>query len=172
MRLIAEQDDRRFWFLQLEPPYDRLIPGFGMPYVSIVVACDPTITQEQQAEISAQLVATDCRHMLAWGINAISWDTSVDIAFINTDPDFNPPNDRHVMTTWHDHETIRDVVWFALMNTNFDSHEFHDYLALMIGTNSEIESELIAAIRSQLASHTACEQSDPPKSPISREFES
>ncbi len=29
--------------------------------------------------------------MLAWGINATSWDDSVDIAFINTDPDFNPP---------------------------------------------------------------------------------
>jgi len=88
--------------------------------------------------------------MLAWGINATSWDSSVDIAFINTDPDFNPPDDRHVMTTWHDNETIDEVVWFALMNTNFDFHEFHDYLALMIGDNPKIESEVLAAIRSTI----------------------
>ncbi len=54
------------------------------------------------------------------------------------------------MTTWHDNETIHDVIGFALMNTNFDFHKFHDYLALMIGTNPEIESELIAAIQNQL----------------------
>ena len=89
--------------------------------------------------------------MLAWGINATSWDDSVDIAFIKTDPDFNPPRDRHVMTTWHDNETIEDVIGFAIHNTNFDSHDFHDYLALMIGTNSETESELLRAIHNQLA---------------------
>lgn len=88
--------------------------------------------------------------MLAWGINATSWEDSVDIAFINIDPVFNPPDDRHVMTTLHDNETIHDVVGFALMNTNFDFHEFHDFLALMIGTTPEIESELIAAIQNQL----------------------
>lgn len=89
--------------------------------------------------------------MLAWGANASSWDDSVDIAFMNTDHNFNPPDDRHVMTTWHDNETIHDVVWFALMNTNFDSHDFHDYLALMIGANPDIEAELLATIQSQLA---------------------
>jgi hypothetical protein len=55
------------------------------------------------------------------------------------------------MTTWHDNEAIQDVVWFALTNTNFDAHDFHDYLALMIGENPEIEAELFATIQSQLA---------------------
>jgi len=150
MKLVAQQGDRRFWFMKMEPPYATQVPEFGSAFVAIVVACDPTISPEQQANISAQLVARDCRYMLAWGFNATSWDTSVDIAFINTDPDFNPPDDRHVMTTWHDNETIDDVVWFALMNTNFDFHDFHDYLALMIGNAPDIESELLASIRNQL----------------------
>ena len=151
MRLIAQQEDRRFWFLRLEPPYKTPVTGFGLPFVAIVVSCDASITLEQQANISAQLVEVDCRYMLAWGSNASSWDDSVDIAFINTDPNFNPPDDRHVMTTWHNDETLDDVVWFALMNTNFDSHEFHDYLALMIGANPDIETESPASIQSQLA---------------------
>ncbi|MCA9237973.1 MAG: hypothetical protein KDA44_21015 [Planctomycetales bacterium] len=150
MELIAQHEDRRFWFLRLEPPYDTPVPDFGAPFVAVVVACDSSIAPAQQANISAQLVANDCRYMLAWGINATSWDDSVDIAFIETDPDFNPPDDRHVMTTWHDNETIHDVVWFALMNTNFDSHDFQHYLALMIGTDRNIESELITTIQKQL----------------------
>lgn len=151
IRLVAQQGERRFWFLRLEPPYQTPIRGFGKQFVAIVVACDPSIQPEQQAQISEQLVAQDCRYMLAWGINASSWDSSVDFAFISTDPEFNPPDDRHVMTTWHDNESIQDVVWFALTDTNFDVHDFHDYLALMIGTDSAIESELIATIQNELA---------------------
>lgn len=83
------------------------------------------------------------------GHNASSWDDSVDSAFIDTDTDFDPPDDRLLMTTWHDGEAISDVVSFALMNTNFDTHHFHDYLALMIGHN-EIEAELLATIQNQL----------------------
>lgn len=150
MKLIAQREHRRFWFLRLEPPYKTPVPGFGSPFVAIIVACDESITPEQQANISAQLVAMDCRYMLAWGLNASSWDDSVDLAFLNTDPNFNPPDDRHVMTTWHEDETIQDLVWFALMNTNFDAHDFRDYLALMIGTNPDIEAELLATIQNQL----------------------
>lgn len=149
MKLVAQQDDRRFWLLQMEWPYETPIPAFGAPFVAVVFACDPKITPEQQANISEQLVERDCRYMLAWGFNAISWDTSVDIAFINTDPDFSPPEDRHVMTTWHDDESIDDVVWFALTNTNFDFHEFHNYLAVVIGRNQAIESEVVASIERQ-----------------------
>lgn len=151
MKLISQQGDRRFWLLRLEPPYETRLPRFGAPFVAIFVACDSSLTPEQQANLSAQLVAMDCRYMLAWGTNASSWDDSVDMAFLHTDPNFDPPSDRLVMTTWHDNETIQDVVWFALTNTNFDAHDFHDYLALMIGENPEIEAELVATIQSQLA---------------------
>jgi hypothetical protein len=152
MKLISQQGDRRFWFMRLDLPYTSSIPRFESPFVAIVVACDPTISPEKQADISTQLVANDCRYMLAWGHNASSWDDSVDMAFLQTDPDLNPPDDRHVMTTWHDHETLDDVIWFALANARFDSHEFREYLAVMIGTNHEIEAELVASIKRQLVS--------------------
>lgn len=151
MKLISQQGDRRCWLLRLKPPYETRLPGFGAPFVAIIVACDSSLTPEQQANLSAQLVAMDCRYMLAWGTNASSWDDSVDMAFINTDPNFDPPSDRLVMTTWHDIETIQEVVWFALKNTNFATHDFRDYLALMVGENPEIEAELVATIKSQLA---------------------
>ncbi|CAD77598.1 MAG TPA: hypothetical protein DDX19_01970 [Rhodopirellula baltica] len=150
MRLIAQQGDRRFWFLRLKPPYDTAIPDFGTPFVAIVLACDPTIAPDIQAAISAELVAKDCRYVLAWGVDSSSWDDSVDWAFIATDPEFNPPNDRMVMTTCHDNETIDDVICFALRSTNFGLHKSHDYLALMIGNSSEIESDVLSAIRSKL----------------------
>lgn len=150
MRLISQQGNRRFWFLRLDPPYDKAIAGFGAPFVTIVVACDPRITPGEQVGISMQLVANDCRYVLAWGINSSTWDDSVDMAFIGSDPEFNPPVERLVMTTWHDDETIDDVVSFALLNTSFGLHGFSDFLALMSGDNSEIESAVLAAIRSKL----------------------
>lgn len=152
MRLLAQQQDKRFWYLRLEPPYDTPIPSFGRPFVAIVVACDPNITVEQQAHISTQLVERDCRYMLAWGINASTWDDSVDMAYLNTDPNFSPPDDRHVMTTWHDNESLDTVVWFALANTNFDSHHFCDFMVVMIGANPKTETKLLRAIQNQVRS--------------------
>lgn len=152
MELIAEQGERRFWFLRVEPPYETLLPRLKAPFVAIVIACDPLITTEQQGRISAQLVAHDCRYMLACGHNATSWDDSVDWAYIESDPDFDPSGDRFVMTTWHDHETLEELILFALTCTNFESHHFHEYLALMIGPGADIESELRTAIRSQMVS--------------------
>lgn len=85
--------------------------------------------------------------MLAWGIDAKNWDDSVDHAFIASDPNFTPPNERHLMTTWHDNESIYELIWFACNYTNFDTHEFRDYMMIMVGENPAIESELITAIQ-------------------------
>jgi len=88
--------------------------------------------------------------MLAWGIDATDWDSSVDMAFIASDPDFNPPDERFIRTTWHDNQSIAEVLWFACNCTNFDAHDFHDYVMIMVGENPDVESELMTAIQDLL----------------------
>ncbi len=85
--------------------------------------------------------------MIAWGIDATNWDTSVDYAFIASDPNYDPPDERFLMTTWHDNESISELVWFACNGTNFGLHEFRDYMFILIGEDTAIESELLTSLR-------------------------
>ncbi len=72
------------------------------------------------------------------------------MAYLSTSPDFNPPDERFVMTTWHENETIPDVLSSALNSTDFDSHSFKKYLALVIGKNASVVDAIHSAIVSQL----------------------
>ena len=82
------------------------------PYRAVVVlAAD--YSSDWQNEVSDWLVRTGCLYMMAWGPNCSSWDESVDWSNI-VEFDFEDiPDDRFVMTTWHEHEPLDEVFWFA-----------------------------------------------------------
>lgn len=50
---------------------------------------------------------------MAWGKNCSSWDDSVDEASIDLFFPAESPDDKFVMTTWHERESLEDVFWFA-----------------------------------------------------------
>jgi hypothetical protein len=73
------------------------------------------------------------------GHNCSSWDDSVDFANIEVDPELT--DDKFVMTTWHSDDTVADIAFFFLHNTNFNQHEFTDFLILFIGENEQLLGE-------------------------------
>lgn len=82
------------------------------PYRAVVVL-EGKYSYEWQDEVSAWLIRSGCLYMMAWGPDCSSWDDSVDWANLR-DFDFGDiPDDRFVLTTWHEHETLEDVFWFA-----------------------------------------------------------
>ncbi|MEQ8836254.1 MAG: hypothetical protein RID07_05560 [Lacipirellulaceae bacterium] len=55
------------------------------------------------------------------------------------------------MTSCHNDETLSDVAFFAKNCTNFDQHEFHNFLVLIIGDDEQLEQEVEAALVSEFA---------------------
>ncbi|MCW5556848.1 MAG: hypothetical protein KIT22_03265 [Verrucomicrobiae bacterium] len=108
---------------------------------------DETITEAEQAAISEQLVLTGCRYAACAGHECSSWDTSVDMAYLATDKHFSPPDETFVMTSWHERRSVKDVMLFGLMCTNFDDHEFTRYLVLSIGPRAGLRDEVQGGIR-------------------------
>ena len=53
------------------------------------------------------------------------------------------------MTTWHDDETVNDIMFFGLNNTNFDDHDFKRYLVLFIGHKNGLKEEVKIAIKNE-----------------------
>jgi hypothetical protein len=99
--------------------YMRVEPGTALePYEGVrpfraVVVVEDSVSPEWRAAASKWLVASDCLYMMAWGHECSLWDDSVDSANIAAF-DFGDIPERHfVMTTWHEHEPLQDVFWFA-----------------------------------------------------------
>ena len=129
-------------YFRIAPPEVLPDVAFLAPFKAIVVL-EAAYTEEWQNEVSAWLVASGCRYMMAWGPNCTAWDDSVDWAdreARNLDPD----DQKIVMTTWHDDETLESVFWFSQFCANFsyDDVELTNALILHV-SNEERRSELL-----------------------------
>jgi len=94
-------------------PNAALKPYEGRHPFRAIVVIEDAVEPEWQAAASKWLVESGCAYMLAWGRECSSWDTSVDLANLEAFDYGQIPEDRFVMTTWHEHEPLSEVFWFA-----------------------------------------------------------
>ena len=110
-----------------EPP----ILGNIDPFAAVVIIEDE-VDWKWRAKISRWLVDSGCLFMMAWGKDCSLWDESVDYANIDDFPDREVPNDRYVLTTWHNDESLEEVFWFAQHSARHDVIKLKHLLLLDI----------------------------------------
>lgn len=109
---------RRFTLCEVTLGYVHLRPGGSRPSAvpgpfRAVLIADQSVSADWRHEIAAWLVDNGCLYFMAWGIDCQAWHDSVDWAVLE-DFDFGDiPDDRFVMTTWHDKEPLAEALWFA-----------------------------------------------------------
>jgi hypothetical protein len=149
VELLASKGNKEVWLLQLDKPYNLESTFVGIDYVCILFNNDQNISNQEQNRISEQLVRSGCKYAVCAGFNCSSWDDSVDWAYLATDDDYDPPDETLVMTSWHEKESISEVIFFGLNGTNFDDHNFEKYLILFVGYKKDLKNEIEKAIQSQ-----------------------
>ncbi len=80
--------------------------------------------------------------MMAWGNECSSWDDSVDYANLK---EFNYeaiPEDKFVLTTWHEDEPLSEVFWFSKNTACHPTVDLQNTLVCHISTNNK-EKELL-----------------------------
>ena len=113
----------RVFVSTLDRPYPFQTPVPGKEYAAWILSHDRTQTAVERDTIATDLVASGCRYAVCSGYESSKWDDAVDLAFIDTSPDFNPPDEKFVMTFWHDQESLWEVAEFFVLNTSFDFFE-------------------------------------------------
>lgn len=101
-------------------------------------------------DVSSALVASGCRYIVAGGLEGTIWDDAGDWAYLATEPNYDPPDETFVMTSWHDDEPMKEVLWFLLNVTNFDDHFFTNYLIIHAGDDITLEEELVLQLQCAL----------------------
>ncbi len=94
--------------------YVHLPAGSELPEIKpepcrVVVIIDQHLTTEWQEMVSEWIIAIGCLYMMAWGLECSSWDDSVDWANLGAVDSIEIPDDKFVMTTWHENEPLEEA---------------------------------------------------------------
>ena len=136
--------------LELNRPYRFESPFAGAEFAALIVACDPTISHDEQSEISRSIVVQGCRWAVCVGNRASTWDDSIDLAYLGTDKNFEPADSTHVMTTWHDEDSPQEIARFFVNDTSFDHFEARNLLIVYLGCDAEIQETFGSAADHEL----------------------
>ena len=102
-----------------------------------VIVIDEIVTSEWQTRVSNWLVKSGCLYMMAWGIDSSTWDNSVDIANLQEFDYEDIPEDKFVMTTWHEEESLREVFWFSKNNAFHPTVHLSNTLILHVSSKNK-----------------------------------
>ncbi|TAK90386.1 MAG: hypothetical protein EPO06_08905 [Burkholderiaceae bacterium] len=111
------------------------------PFRAVIIA-EAQVSPDWQAAVSGWLIQSGCLYMMAWGVNSSSWDDSVDMANIEQFDFKEIPQDRFVMTTWHEGETLAEVFWFSKNSAFHPTVSLENTLLLHIAAE-EREKEVV-----------------------------
>ncbi len=134
-------------YLQLSPG-DKLPKLDGFSPFKAVLIIESDVNSDWQTEASRWLVESGCLYMMAWGKACSSWDISVDLANLEQFDYGDIPDDDFIMTTWHEDEPLKEVLWFAKTTAHHPTVELNNVLFLHIGADdrgAEISALFAAA---------------------------
>lgn len=133
--------------------YLQLYPGTKLPDIAnlspfrSVVVIDDEVPPEWQSQVSAWLVKSGCLYMMAWGKKCSTWDDSVDLANLEAFNFGDIPDNKFIMTAWHEKEPLNEVFWFAKNSAVHPTMDLPNLLILHISDTNK-ESALLSEYES------------------------
>jgi hypothetical protein len=135
-------------FLQIKRPYSFTSPFMEKEFVALIYAADENISDEERDALSGQIVASGCRYAVCAGHRGSSWDESIDMADILRSG-VEVRDENLVMTTWHDDESLEDIVFFFLNNTGFDDFTAERFVVLFVGEDGSYLRQIQREVEKQ-----------------------
>jgi len=82
------------------------------PFCAVIVA-EADASEDWRERITEWLVQSGCLYAVTWGQDCEKWHDSVDGANLREFDYGDIPEDRFVMTTWHEKKPLEEALWFA-----------------------------------------------------------
>ena len=149
MHLVTKTDDYDLWMIRLESPFSFQAPFDKQDFALLLVVVDPTITIEDRTTICKEIIQQGCRYAVCTGMDCSSWHDFIDMAYLESDPEFSPPDERFVMTTWHEDESLEEVVEYFRSNAHFESFTPRHYLVLLLGGDTGVQEKVASILKKQ-----------------------
>ena len=137
--------NRKFLYSRITSA-SALQPEMHGQYPALVWNTMPGVKTQEIASVMLRLIANGCRYIVAAGTECERWHDIADEQFLAQFPTEPERDANFVMTSWHAGESPEDVLLFLVYGTNFEEHDFKEFLVLQFGNDDMVESQLNAAI--------------------------
>ena len=118
-------------YLHLTPDAE-LPPLEGLSHFKVVVVADAEVAEMTMWENSRTLIESGCLYALCWGQDCEAWHDAIDDAYLEATNYEDVPEDKQVVSTWHEDEDLEEVFWFARHRAVHPAHELRETLILHI----------------------------------------
>ena len=129
--------ERHLFSVAIDSP-SELSSKLGLParHSACLLAWDARgVSVEAVYSLVAPLLRAGASYFICWGPDCEWVHDIIDELATEPDNEFGIPKDSCIMTTWHDSESLRDALWFFLVNSCPDEHyEASTHAALAIAT--------------------------------------
>jgi len=144
MEIFFQRGRKTYYRHAITDPTDVRPALDGRAYPCLVWDHVGTFSDDERSRVARSLIVSNCRYVVAAGRLCERWHDATDWAWIKEYRDESEAirDERHVMTSWHDDESVDDVTFFFALTTPFDDHDFTDLLVLHVG-GTAIEQEVI-----------------------------
>ena len=139
-----------YWHNLLSSDDWEALPFDGEEYAALVALLDSRFSKNELFDLAEKLIATNCRSVCTWGEDCELMHDIVDETYLATDPDFNPPDETMVMTTWHTGEPVGEAVYYLLCLSDFEDLVFKNFMVVVLGSDTAKEQSVRDAIRQEL----------------------
>ncbi|VTS01971.1 Uncharacterized protein OS=Planctomyces brasiliensis (strain ATCC 49424 / DSM 5305 / JCM 21570 / NBRC 103401 / IFAM 1448) GN=Plabr_2303 PE=4 SV=1 [Gemmata massiliana] len=146
MLRVTGTGDFEVWIDRIERPFSFSTPFGGSDFALMVVVAGSSVMPAEREVVCAEIVRQGCRYAVCAGHDCPLWEDAIDLAYLATSPDFSPPNERFIMTTQHENESLGDVVEFFRCNTAFDQFVPRRFLVLVVGGAGALAERVHSAI--------------------------
>lgn len=149
MERLKQTEEHDIWIARVERPFTFASPLNGSDFTLLLVVSDTSITDDERNFVSDEIIRQGCRYAVCWGHECSRWDDSIDWSEMSRYPDFKSPDERFVMTTWHEDESLDEVVEFLRWNTAFNHYDTERVLVLILGGDADVEEELRSSLQNK-----------------------
>lgn len=123
-------------------------------------ANEPTVSREIRNTLCCQIADSKVYYAVCGGESCEIWHDTIDEANLGSDPNFDPPDEKFIMTTWHANETASETVWFLLNCTSYPEERgpapaIQKFLILFVGPNASAKQQVIAEMNKEFDERSA-----------------
>ncbi len=128
------------WVGRVDRPYRFLSPFHRGEFALLLVVGDVDITPDEQRALSEEVVRQGCRYAVCVGHECSTWDDSIDMVGVVDELEGRAAP--LVMTTWHEHESLDDVVDFFADVTEIANLPPERFAVLIVGGPAQLEKDV------------------------------
>lgn len=89
------------------------LPELSSPAFKAILVADCPVSEGWRERVAEWLVRGGCLYLVSWGDACEAWHDSVDVANSHDFEWRTIPDDKFVITTWHEGELLEEAMWFA-----------------------------------------------------------